>query len=209
MKEPANPAGSIAPTVGVADPRTIAIDLDDTLNNFTETLRHAAYPFTPADGLPEATFHHYLEGIRQDAPEAGDLLSTEYSFLRYKVHAQCYRQARARADGVAFMRWLRRNHWRIVICTQRDLRRAHDDTRAWLAERDIPFDYLFMARNKIVFCKAWGIRHLVDDDGFNLAHGGRYDVNVYYPIMPKHQSLPAHTARGFRTFEEVQRWIQG
>jgi hypothetical protein len=208
MSEPAaadagHPAGA-RPAV----PRTIVVDLDDTLNDFTETLCQGRFPYDAGYALPEETFHRCLEGIRHDTPEAGDLLSTEYSFLRYKIHAQCHRTARARADGVAFMRWLRRQGWRIVICTQRDLRRANDDTRAWLRENDIPFDHLFMARNKIVFCSAWGIAHLVDDDVFNIAHGGRYGVNVYYPVMEKHGSLPAHSARGFRTFEEVKSWIQ-
>jgi hypothetical protein len=35
---------------------------------------------------------------------------------------ECYRRAQARVDGVAFMQWLKRGGWRIVICTQRDLR---------------------------------------------------------------------------------------
>jgi 5'(3')-deoxyribonucleotidase len=208
MKERATTAGLTPPATGSADPKTIAVDLDDTLNNFTETLRHGQFPYDRAEALPEATFHRYLEKIQNDTPEAGDLLSTEYSFFRYKIHARCYRMARARPDGVEFMQRLQRNHWRIVICTQRDLRRVNDGTRAWLKENAIPFDYLFMALNKIVFCKAWGIRHLVDDDVFNLAHGGRYGVSVYYPIMPKHQSLPEHAARGFQTFAEVERWIQ-
>ncbi len=208
MNESAPAAGLAPAAAGSADLRTIAVDLDDTLNNFTETLRRGRFPYPRGGALPEAAFRRYVERIRHDAPEAGDLLSTEYSYLRYKIHEHCYRRARARPGAAEFIRGLRRNHWRIVICTQRDLRRANAATRAWLQENAIPFDYLFMALNKIVFCKAWGIRHLVDDDVFNIAHGGRYDVNVYYPIMPKHQSLPAHSARGFQDFKEVERWIQ-
>jgi hypothetical protein len=208
MNEPAAAAGRAPTGAGPAALKTIALDLDDTLNDFTETLRQGRFPYDEAYALPEETFHRYLEGIRNDAPEAGDLLSTEYSFFRYKIHAQCYRRARARADGVEFVRWLRRNGWRIVLCTQRDLRRANGATRVWLQENDIPFDHLFMARNKIVFCSAWGIARLVDDDVFSITHGERYGVTVYYPIMEKHRSLPARAARGFQTFEEVKRWIQ-
>src|SRR5580692_188787 len=150
----------IGPTV--ADPRTIVVNLDDTLNNFTETLQHGEFPYNPADSLSEATFEHHLRKIRSGDSEPGDLFSTEYSYCRFKIHLQCWQRARARPDGVEFMQWLTRNQWRIVICVPRDLRRAHDCTRAWLQENDIPFDYLFMASDKIVFCKAWGIRHLVD-----------------------------------------------
>jgi hypothetical protein len=192
----------------IADPRTIAIDLDDTLNDFTETLQNGAFPYDAAYSLPEATFEKYLRKIRNGESEAVHLLSTGYNYCRFKIHLSCYRQARARPDGVAFMQWLRRNRWRIVICTKRDLRLTTDCTKTWLTENDIPFDYLFMASNKIVFCKAWGIRRLIDDSEFSIVHGEQYDVDVYYPIMPVHSSLPANNARGFQTFEDVKRWIQ-
>lgn len=106
------------------------------------------------------------------------------------------------------MQWLRLNQWRIVICTQRDLRRAHDCTKVWLEENDIPFDYLFMVSNNLAFCKAWGIRRLVDDTQFNIVHGARYDVDVYYSIASGHPSLRGQDAHGYQTFEEVKRWIQ-
>jgi hypothetical protein len=192
----------------IADPRTIAVDLDDTLNNFTETLQSAAFPYDAADSLSEATFERYLRQIRNEDSEPGDLLSTGYAYCRFKIHLSCYQQARARPDGAEFMRWLRSNRWRIVICTKRDLRRSNDCTKVWLKENDIPFDYLFMASNKIVFCKAWGIRHLVDDALFSIVHGEQFDINVYYPIVPVRSSLPASNARGFQTFEDVKRWIQ-
>jgi hypothetical protein len=67
---------------------------------------------------------------------------------------------------------------------------------------------LFMAWNKIVFCNAWGIKHLVDDDSFNILHGERYGVNVYYPVMERHKTLQNTAAKGFHTFDEVKRWIQ-
>lgn len=203
------PATAISPPArsGAAEPRTIAVDLDDTLNDFTATLRNTAFPYDERYSLSEETFVRYLERVRSGAPDTGELLSTEYSYFRYKIHVECYRLARARMDGVAFMQWLRRERWRIVICTHRDLRRANVITRTWLAANRIPFDHLFMALNKIVFCRAWGIPHLVDDDAFNIAHGAQHGVTVYYPIMAKHASLPASAARGFQGFEEVQRWI--
>lgn len=199
------PAGSIPAAAG---PRTIAVNLDDTLNNFTETLRRGAFPYDPADSLSEAAFEHYLGKIRNGDSEPGDLFSTEYTYCRFKIHLQCWRQARARPDGVEFMQWLRRNQWRIVLCVQRDLRRAHDCTTAWLQENDIPFDYLFMAPDKIVFCKAWGIRRLVDRAMFNVVDDGGYEGNVYYSTTPERPSLSDHHARGFQRFEEVKRWIQ-
>jgi hypothetical protein len=200
--------GGVFPLPGRTDPRTIAVDLDDTLNDFTETLKTSPFPYEAAWGLPEATFDRYRDAVRSGAPDEDTLLSTEFSYFRHRIHAQCYQRAQARPDGVAFMRGLRADGWRIVICTHRDLRRVNAGTRAWLAEQGIPFDHLFMALNKIVFCRAWGIAHLVDDDPFNIAHGPDYGVRVYYPIMAKHTQPPAPGARGFHTFEEIWPWIR-
>ena len=191
-----------------AHPRTIAVDLDDTLNDFDETLRRGDFPYDPADSLSRETYERYLQLIRNGESEPGELMSTGFNYCQVKIHQRCWQQARARPDGVEFMQWLRSNQWRIVICTRRDMRRAHESTRAWLQENAIPFDYLFTTANKIAFCWAWGIKHLVDDSPFNIVHGKQFNINVYYPILPQHASLPPHDARGFRTFDEVQQWIQ-
>jgi hypothetical protein len=198
------PAGSIA---DVAGSRTIVVHLDDTLNNFTETLQQGEFPYNPADSLSEATFAEYLEKIRSGESDSDDLSSTGYSYFRFKIHLQCWQQARARPDGVAFLQGLRRDQWRIILCAQRDLRRAHDRTRAWLRENEIPYDYLFMAADKILFCKAWGIQHLIDRATVETVDGSRREVNVYYSIPHAQEFLPAQNARVFETFEEVRQWI--
>lgn len=182
--------------------------MDDTLNNFSETLRQGAFTHDPAGSLSRETFERYVELIRNEEYESSDLMSNDFNYCRFKIHLQCWQEARARPDGVAFMHWLRANQWRIVICTRRDMRRAQESTKAWLEKNGIPYDYLFSTANKIAFCWAWGIEHLVDDSPFNIVHGRQHNVNVYYPILPQHQSLPPHQARGFHTFDEVRQWIQ-
>jgi uncharacterized HAD superfamily protein len=189
--------------------KTIAVDLDDTLNDFTATLQGAEFVRGEAHALSEETFQDYLAKLRRGWDGGGQLVSTEYTFFRYKIHHECYQRARARPDGVAFLRWLRQNGWRIVICTHRDLRRAQASTRAWLAAHEIPFDHLFMAGNKIVFCRLWGIAHLIDDDAFAIAHGERHGVSVYHPAAEPGPLRAAPAARGFRSFGEIIPWIQG
>ncbi len=189
--------------------KTIAIDLDDTLNDFTPTLRGTEFNYDAGHGLPEPVFRQYIDRLRAGARDESALLSTEYSFFKYKIHQRCYELAHARPDGVEFMRWLRAAGWQIVICTHRDLRRANACTRRWLGDNGIPFDYLFMAWNKIVFCRAWGIRDLVDDDPFNIQHGERHGVNVYYPAAIAPRTMAPSGARAFQSFEEVRRWIEG
>jgi len=187
--------------------KTIAIDLDDTLNDFTETIQKTNFTYNHDSPFSEETFKNYLNRLRNGIPEDCNLLSTEYSFFQYQIFEQCYRLTNARTDGVEFMIWLRESGWQVIICTYRDLRRTNDCTVKWLKENDIPFDHLFMARNKIVFCKLWGIEHLVDDDIFNIVYGERYGVNVYYPLMEKHQVLQCSKSKGFKSFDEVKQWL--
>jgi hypothetical protein len=189
--------------------KTIAVDLDDTLNDFTETLRRTEFTHDGSFSFSREVFDGYLARLRSGEPEDSELLATEYSYFKNRIHQRCYDLARPREDGVGFMRWLRKDGWRIVICTYRDLRRANESTRRWLADNGIPFDHLFMAWNKIVFCKTWGIEHLVDDHSFNALHGARYGVKVYYPILPGRHDMAGNGAKGFTTFGEVRQWIQG
>lgn len=136
------------------------------------------------------------------------LLTTEFSYLRYRIHEQCHQLATAKPDGIQFMQWLKENNWKIIICTHRDLRMSSAYTEKWLRTNEIPYDYLFTALNKIVFCNLWEIPHLIDDADFNILYGEKYGVNVYYPIMEKHASIPQNAAKGFYTFDEVKQWIQ-
>jgi len=195
--------------------KTIAIDLDDVLNNFTETLQRMQFVHDETYALSEEVFQDYLAKLRSGWTESSDLLCTEHSFFRSKIHERCYELAEARPDGVRFAQWLRQDGWRIVICTYRDLRRAQDCTRKWLGDNGIPFDYLFMTGNKIGFCKAWGIEHLIDDEAVNIALGPRFGVNVYYPaavrpLVPQANLVPTPAAaRAFQTFDEIKPWIQG
>jgi hypothetical protein len=189
--------------------RTIAVDLDDTLNDFTETLARTEFTHDGTFSFSREVFDGYMKRLRSGVPEDSDLLATEYSFFKNRIHQRCYDLAMPRADGIEFMKGLRQSGWRIVICTYRDLRRSNASTRQWLNANGIPFDHLFMAWNKIVFCKTWGIEHLVDDHSFNAVYGRRYGVNVYYPIRAGQDGMADHGARGFNSFQEVRQWIQG
>lgn len=188
--------------------KTIAVDLDDTLNNFTETLQNTTFIFDESYGLTKETFHKYIDKLRNHARDESELLSNEFSYFRYKIHEQCYKAAKAKPEGVEFMQWLKNNNWRILICTYRDLRRASDCTKKWLKDNNIPYDYLFAVNNKIIFCKVWQVNTLIDDDEFNILYGEEHGINVYYSIMDKHKDIQKTAAKGFHKFSEVKKWIQ-
>ena len=182
--------------------------MDDTLNNFTVTLQQTEFKYNDSYGLTKENFSKYLSKLQNRESDDNELLSTEFAYFRYNIYEQCHKLAIAKPEGIEFMQWLRANNWRIVICTYRDLRRAIPYTKEWLNTNKIPWDHVFSAQNKIVFCKLWGIQYLIDDDKFNILFGEKYGVKVYYPIMTQHEGLQETGARGFNTFDEVKRWMQ-
>ncbi|GMA99983.1 hypothetical protein [Pelosinus sp. IPA-1] len=188
--------------------KVIAVDIDNVLNNFSDILGRATFVYNDSYGLSREEFDTYLDLVKRDVFPESKFLTSKFSDFRYRIHEQCYGLAQVNPDGVAFMHWLKENGWKVVICTKRNLRLTGDCTKKWLQDNDIPYDYFFMALNKIVFCKLWDIPHLIDDDILNMIHGERYGIKVYYPIMDKHSSVSFHAAKGFTRFEEIKQWIQ-
>lgn len=188
--------------------KVIAVDIDDVLNNFSDTLASSTFKYNDSYGLSCEEFDNYLELVKNNNFAESEFLTNKFSDFRYRIHEQCYCLARANPDGVQFMHWLKDNGWKVVICTKRDLRLAGEGTKKWLQDNYIPYDYLAMVLNKIVFCKLWDIPYLIDDDILNITHGELYGIKVYYPIMAKHSSAFFPTAKGFTIFEEIKQWIK-
>ena len=72
----------------------------------------------------------------------------------------------------------------------------------------IPFHDLFIAVDKLAFCKDWEIDYLVDDHLYSVKFADDYGVNVFYPVMPKHTGCGSGLAKGFTAFDQVRQWIQ-
>ena len=70
--------------------KTIAIELDDTLNNFTETLQRMQFVRNEMYALSEEVFQDYLAKLRSGWTESSDLLGTEHAFFGSKIHQRCY-----------------------------------------------------------------------------------------------------------------------
>jgi len=188
--------------------KTIAVDIDDTLNNFSETLRLTSFSYDSSYPFPAATFDKYLSMVKDETADQDDLLNPEFGFVRQKINGQCFELSVAKPDASEFMQWLRNEGWRIVICTHRDLRRAEESTRNWLHGNGIPFDYLFIALDKLAFCKDWGIQYLVDDHLYSVRYADDYGINVFYPVLAKQYLSIAALAKGFATFDELRQWIK-
>jgi 5'(3')-deoxyribonucleotidase len=188
--------------------KVIAVDIDNVLNNFSDTLAKASFTYNDSYGLSRQEFEHYLTLLKQDNWAESEFLTSKFSDFRHRIHAQCYHLSQAKPDGVQFMNWLKANGWKTVICTKRNLRLVGECTKKWLADNHIPYDYLVMALNKVVFCKLWNVPYLIDDDILNIIYGEQYGIQVYYPIMSKHSSVISQAAKGFSKFEELQLCLQ-
>lgn len=187
--------------------KVIAVDIDNVLNDFSATLAGTEFKYNDSYGLSREEFANYLALVKRDVAAESKFLTTKFSDFRYRIHEQCYSLAQADPAGVQFMHWLKDNGWQVVICTKRNLRLTGEGTKKWLQDNHIPYDYLFMAPNKIAFCKLWGIPYLIDDDILNITQGGLYGIKVYYPVRVKPGLAFPRTAQGFTGFEELKQWI--
>lgn len=184
----------------------VAIDIDNTLNDFDETLKTIELAYKPV-----------YDTITNDDTKNS---SNELRSLNELLHEKCYEQSKAKHGAVEFMHWLRDQGYTIVIMTYRDLRHYSAVTRQWLSDNNIPYDYLFRATNKPVSCRQWGIPILIDDDHYNILSVVNTGTQLYYPILPHTEKFIADAladgathivndlAKGFNTFDEVKAWIQ-
>ncbi|WP_312423117.1 hypothetical protein [Anaerospora hongkongensis] len=187
----------------------IAVDIDDTLNNFTETLKSAEFTY-----YDKEVFDKYIEAVRNDVYEEDNV---ELDNLRFSIHCQCYTLATARHDAVEFMQWLKSQGYKIVLMTYRDLRHCLDETKEWMKKNKIPFDYIFSTDNKALMCKAWKIPILIDDANTNIMVAPPMGIDLYYPILPHNKTFVAECiainpdfiggGKGFNDFKEVKAWM--
>jgi hypothetical protein len=161
-----------------------------------------------AASLDESTFRDYLSMVKNDEIPKTDIVPVLFAGFKYMIHAKCYELAQVRPDAVQFVQWLHNNGWLIVILTYRDLRFCLDSTKAWLAANNIPYQYIFMADDKIAFCKLWGVKYLIDDAPFNIVAGPKGGITTYFPITEYNRNLDT-PAIGFHSFNELYQHFRG
>ena len=182
--------------------KTIAIDIDDTLNNFSEVLRDIEIDYANFRYIDKPTFDTWLKAVKENSFNEELVKIQEFNSFYAHVHKQCYPLAKAKTDAAKFVQWLKANNWRIVILTYRDLRGIANNTKKWLIDNQIPFDYLFSADNKVLFCKIWDIKYLIDDSLFNIINAPLNNINMYYPITKDTVGID-NNAVGFFNFDEL------
>lgn len=190
--------------------KAIAIDIDNVLNLFDETLATIDIQYDEAYGLDQDTFNRYLHWAKTEAPE-DERKKREFQIFLFDVHKKVHQTAPVKSGAAEFTHWLKSQGWRVVIMTFRDLRISWDYTREWLQRNGIIYDYLFSADIKTLACKAWGIECLVEDDIYEVGIGPEYGIQIYYPFMEKHNKLMESMdieATGYNTFEELKACLE-
>lgn len=190
--------------------KVIAVDIDDTLNYFTEALEQLAVNYDDYSylGIDRDTFDKYVDLIKKQEGLERDYIN-EFDRLSYDLHRKVYKIAEVKPDAPMFMQWLKKQGWTIVLLTYRDLRHCIDDTREWMKKHRIPYDYIFHADNKVVFCKTWKIPILIDDAPVNIFAAPKQGIKMFYPITKFNQNTEnMEEAKGFNKFVEVKQWIR-
>jgi len=184
--------------------KTICVDIDDTLNNFTEVLKETEVIYDDYRRLDRETFDKYLNCIKNNKPPEDNDKFSDFDWMYHKVHEHCYKLANARPDAIKFMQWLKTNDWQIFILTYRDLRSSLNDTKEWLRDNRIPYDYIFSAMEKPVFCRLWKIDYLIDDSLASMVTSTGLGVKLYYPITDTNRKfMEKANAFGFTSFDEL------
>lgn len=192
--------------------KVIAIDIDDTLNNFTETLEKLKVKYKDYKWLydDEEQFNKDIAKIKNNGFNKEDFKDSKYSNLYYSLHQEVYIKAKARQDAIKFMKWLKRNNWKILILTYRDLRYVLKDTKDWFNKYKIPYDYFFHTNNKVIFCGIWKIKYLIDDNPYNIVGAPGNGINMFYPIIKNNEELVSKPTGStpFNSFDELYEVIK-
>jgi len=171
--------------------KIIAIEIDDVLNNFSETLNNAGIMYNPIlHSMKNPLFKKCIYNL-----ESGELTQTGKDVMNStEIATGC----------VEFLDWLKGDKWNIILCTDRDLRFAYNITTNWLIENNIQYDFLFNSDNKIEFCNDMDINYLINEKYIYSD-----TLNIYFPEkLNKINQKSKNKARGFQNFKEVKQWIQ-
>ncbi|SDF41877.1 hypothetical protein [Sporolituus thermophilus] len=153
--------------------KTIAVDIDDTLNNFSEVLN----TFRPTN---DNEYNQALIYAKKDKLLYDDIPKKYYPKIR-EIHKQAYILADIAPGAQEFMQWLNTNGWRVVILTYRDLRNCYIETKQWLAKHGIHYDLLIDTSDiKAKVCRLWQIHYLIDDME-NIEFAKQLGVTVFRP----------------------------
>lgn len=173
--------------------KIIAIEIDDVLNNFSETLNNAGITYNPMlHSMKNPLFKKCIYNL-----ESGELTDIGKNVMNStEIVTGC----------AEFLDWLKFDGFRIILCTDRDLRFAYHITTNWLIKNKIQYDYLFNADNKLELCNQMQINYLINEKYIYSD-----TLNIYYPENPNKIKINLNLknkTRSFHDFKEVKQWIQ-
>lgn len=197
--------------------KVIAVDIDNVLNDFDDTLRKIEFPYDKANSSWGSVHHSEEDFVRKL-----DIIKQQKAELRYDktfnamwnhAHKLAHMQAQVRSGASEFLWYLKQNNYRVIIMTRRDLRYALEYTKNFLKNNNLPYDDMLQSNIKAATCSLWNIPILIDDEIEPIVLSNKLSnpVQVYYPIMDKHKGLaeePQITAIGYNCFKELKQWIK-
>jgi hypothetical protein len=197
--------------------KLIAVDIDNVLNNFDDTLRTLEFTYDKSNRSwgsvhqSAEEFMRKLKIIKQQKAESS--YDKTFNAMWNHAHKLSHLQAKVKQGASEFLWYLKENNYRVIIMTRRDLRYALAYTKNFLENNNLPYDDMFQSNSKASTCSLWNIPLLIDDEiePIRLSNKFSNPVQVYYPIMDKHKGFVEDlqiTARGYHYFKELKQWIK-
>lgn len=176
---------------------TIAVDIDDTLNNWQTMCVDYANRYT-GRALNFAEMKEYglskFFGWNQEERQA--------FWQRYELES--YRRAQVRPGAAEVLRTWRRAGWYIVILTARPWRPPTEAvTRAWLEDNGIVYDELVFDADKAAFCRRRRVAVLVEDAPHNVLPCSEAGVRVFMPCQPYNAAVEHARVVRFTDWREL------
>lgn len=176
---------------------TIAVDIDDTLNNWQITCVAYANRLTGRALCYDDMKEYGLSKFFGWDPDERQTFWQRYELVSY-------RRAQVQPGAADMLDALRRCGWHIIILTARPWRPPTEAvTRAWLQENGIVYDELVFDADKATFCRQRQVAVLVEDAPHNVLPCCAAGVRVFMPRQPYNRTIAAAGVVPFTHWREL------
>lgn len=177
--------------------KKLAVDIDDTLNNWLEICVTLANEYT---GQKQRYVDMAEYGIRNLF--GWSIEEKELFWEKWEITS--YAKASLQPGAVEVLTALRELGWQIVILTARQGRPAvRAVTEKWLNNNNVPYDELVFDRNKDVYCDKHGITVLIEDAPHNILPCLDMGVKVFMPDRPYNKRIIRDKVHRFSNWSEI------
>lgn len=166
-------------------PLKLAVMLDDTVNQFTKTIKQLDIVYdNRTDDIADRHFTAVFFDKYGNLTEKGRIAFTE---------------CEKKTEGIEFINSLNASCSKLILITSRDIRLCYKETISYLKKYSVTYDYLFTATAPAGLCADMGVDALI----YNLPDGNLKDrIEICCFNDNKERKITQ-----FNNFKEALTWI--